>query len=114
MPHASSARRSEPIHPFPATPPRGAWQTRQAVFARRDARVAACPGAADPSREAEFDAAVDQRQTALEHLLSTPAPTLAEVCTKVELLIAEPDDLPLQAKALPQILADLRRLACSA
>jgi hypothetical protein len=109
MHHATSARRIPQRRQAPMTP-RGVWHTRHAVFARRDTRVATHPGLTDPNHEAEFDAVVDQRQTALENLLATPAPSLAEVCTKVELLIVELPDTPLQAKALPQVLADLRRL----
>lgn len=110
MHHASSARRVTPHLPAPMTTPRGAWQARYATFARRNARVAACPGRFDPSREAELDTLIDQQHTALKHLLATPAPTMADVCTKIEVLQGEVYDPDLVVEALAQILEDLQRL----
>jgi hypothetical protein len=111
MHHAPSARRVAQGHTIPLVPSRRTWQARYATFARRNARAAACPGRFDLSREAELDILIDQQHAALEQLLATPAPTMADVCTKIEVLQGEAGDPDLLATALAVILADLRRLA---
>lgn len=96
-------------------PDLGRWQRRQSLYRRRAARANqfARRGSStqpSPTREARLDTLADQQHAALRLLLATPAPTLGDAITKLELYVAELPDVDNGAEVLRHILADLQRL----
>jgi hypothetical protein len=104
---ARSARRSRPD-------PRR-WHRREALYSRLAARSEeACASLSafageDPALDAKVDRLVDQSYAAMMLLVATPAPTVADVRTKVELILASLGD-NFHVGPWPHILADLKRL----
>jgi hypothetical protein len=87
------------------------WQRRQALYSRRAARSDTfCSARSGAARDARLDTLADQRHAALKLLLATPAPTLADATTKLDLYVAELAGFDPGEEMLRHILADFRRL----
>lgn len=112
-PHAALLSGARPARRSRPDPRR--WHRREALYTRlaaREAEVCASLGAMteiDPALDAECDRLVNQSYAAMMLLVATPAPTVADVRKKVELILGSLGD-NFHLGPWPHILADLRRL----
>lgn len=108
---SSRALRAGATSSITASDPRR-WQRRQALYSRRAARSdTICTARSGAARDARLDTLADQRHAALRLLLATPAPTLADAATKLDLYVAELVDVDPGAEMLRHVLSDIRRFA---